>query len=172
MDMLEKYNILESSNSFSFLPMKPVQQSSKRLLLIILAAGIILTLFREMLDRTFFFALYIVLAYPFLYCLYDIIITANVRYTFDTSTNSIYRMSPVSAIKKIMKLDEAVIFISSEMGNWHYCLGARKSQFVKNYMISENFNSGKKSKQQQEIYESRILIKINDMIVSSPNSKS
>lgn len=172
MDIQEKYNIVETSNSFSFQPMKPLQQSSKRLLLIIVATGIILTLFREMLDKTFFFALYIVLSYPFLYCLYDIIITANVRYTFDTSNNLIYRMSPVSATKKIMKMDEAVIFISSEMGNWYYCLGARKSQFVKNYMISENFNSGKKSRQQQKIYENHILIKINYMIVSSQDSKS
>ncbi|CAD0005230.1 hypothetical protein [Flavobacterium chungangense] len=167
MNIREKYNIKENSNSFSFQPLKPLQKLSSWFLAGIFATAILLPLFREMLDETLFFALYILLAYGVIHSLYDILIRAKISYTFDLRANSVYRMSPVSEKKKIMKLEEAVIFVSSEMGSWHYSLGAKKSHFVKSYAISENFSSGKKSDAKQEIYEEQILMRINKMIDSA-----
>jgi len=166
MNIREKYNIEESLNLFSFQPTKPLQKLSQRMLAGIFAAAILLPLFREMLDEALFYALYILLAYGVAHSLYDIMITAKIRYTFDLRDNSVYRMSPFSAKKKIMKLEEAVVFVSSEMGSWHYSLGAKKSQFIKSYTLSENFGSGKKSDEKQEEYEKQILTKINNMIDS------
>ena len=164
MNIREKYNIEEKSNSFSFQPTKPSQQLSQRFLAGIFVAAIVLPLFREMLDEILFFALYILLAYGVIHSLYDIMIRAKIRYTFDVRDNSVYRMSPISAKKKIMKLDEAVIFVSSEMGSWHYSLGAKKSHFIKSYALSENFSSGKKSDEKQEAYDKQILMKISKII--------
>jgi len=166
MNIREKYNIEENLNWFSFQPTKPLQKLSQRMLAGIFAAAILLPLFREMLDEALFYALYILLAYGVAHSLYDIMITAKIRYTFDLRDNSVYRMSPFSAKKKIMKLEEAVFFVSSEMGSWHYSLGAKKSHFIKSYIISENFGSGKKSDEWQDVYEKQILTKINNMIDS------
>lgn len=166
MNIREKYNIEESLNLFSFQPTKPLQNVSQRMLAGIFAAAIVLPLFKEMLDEALFYALYILLAYSVAHSLYDIMFRAKIRYTFDMRDNSVYRMSPLSAKKKIMKLEEAVVFVSSEMGSWHYSLGAKKSQFIKSYTLSENFGSGKKSDEKQKEYEKQILTKINNMIDS------
>ncbi|MDR7212415.1 hypothetical protein [Flavobacterium piscis] len=171
MNIRERYNIEENSNCFSFQPQKPLQKLSQWFLAGIFVAAMILLLFREMLDETLFFALYILLAYGVFHSLYDIMIRAKIRYTFDLRDNSVYRMSPVSAKKKIMKLEETVIFVSSEMGSWHYSLGAKKSHFIKSYALSENFSSGKKSEQKQEEYEKQVLMKINKLTDSVQDSK-
>ena len=171
MNIREKYNSKENLNSFSFQPTKPSQKLSQRMSAGIFAGAIILPFFREMMDEAVFYALYILFAYGVIHSLYDIMIRAKIRYTFDVRDNSVYRISPVSAKKKIMKLDEAVIFVSSEMGSWHYSLGAKKSQFIKSYTLSENFGSGKKSEEKQEAYEKQILMKINKMIDSVQDLK-
>jgi hypothetical protein len=59
-----------------------------------------------------------------------------------------------------MNLDEVVIFQSSEMGSWHYKMGAKKKQFVKNYTISENFGSSKESDKNALEFEEQIILKI------------
>lgn len=164
MHIREKYNIKETTNCFIFEPLKPTQQLSKWFLAGIFAGAILLPLFQSYLDEVLFYSLYILLGYGVLHSLYDMMIRAKIQYTFDVSTNSVYRMSPVSAKKKILKLEEAVIFVSSEMGSWHYSIGARKSQFIKSYIISENFSSGRKSDERQTLFEDQILIKIQKMI--------
>jgi len=171
MNIREKYNIAENLNTFSFQPTKPSQKLSQWILAGIFAAAIVLPLFKEMLDEALFYALYLLMGYGIVHSLYDIFIRARIRYTFDVRDNSVYRMSPVSSKKKIMKLEEAVIFVSSEMGSWHYSLGAKKSHFIKSYPLSENFGSGKKSDEKQEVYDKQILMKINTMIDSVQDLK-
>nr|WP_315222672.1 hypothetical protein [uncultured Flavobacterium sp.] len=172
MNIRERYNIKETSDSFSFQPAKPLQKVSNWFLAGLFAGAIVLPSFREILDEAFFYALYILLACGALNSLYDMMIKAKILYTFDLKNNSIYRMSPFSANKKIMKLEQAVIFVSSEMGSWHYSLGAKKSHFIKSYVISENFGSGKKSEQKEEEYEKQVLMKINKLIDSVHASKN
>lgn len=43
------------------------------------------------------------------------------------------------------------------MGDWHYPRGSKKSQFVKNYIISENFVSNRKSDEKAMGFEKAIL---------------
>lgn len=56
-----------------------------------------------------------------------------------------------------MKLDEAIIFTSSESGDWHSSLGIKKKQFLKSYKISPNFGSEKTSRKRIKEYEEEIL---------------
>ncbi|WP_149206984.1 hypothetical protein [Flavobacterium johnsoniae] len=172
MNIREKYNITESAHSFSFQPVKPLQKISQWFLAGIIAAAIVLPFFEEKLGEVWFYSLYVLLAYGVLHSLYDIYIRARIRYTFDSRNNAVYKMTPLFPDKKIMKLEEAVIFVSSEMGSWHYSLGARKSHFIKNYFISENFSSGRKSDQKQAEYENHILVKLNQLTASVQSVQS
>lgn len=172
MNIREKYNIEETSNYFSFQPLKRLQKLSQWFLVGILFIAIVLPLFKYQLGEVLFYAIYVLLGYGVLHSLYDIFIRAKIKYTFDLKGNTIYRMSPISAKRKILKLEEAIIFVSSEMGSWHYSIGAKKSQFIKSYNISENFSSGKKSERKQMEYESKILEKIYQMIESAQTVKN
>ena len=164
MNIRDKYRIEENLNWFSLQPVKPLQNVSQWFLAGIFAAGILLALLGEILSEVMRYSIAVLLIYGVLHSLYDIVIRAKIRYTFDIRTNAVYRTIPFFSEKKIMKLEEAVIFVSSDMGSWHYSLGAKKSHFVKSYFISENFSSGKKSEQKQLEYEEQILVKIHKLI--------
>lgn len=164
MNIRNKYGIEENLNWFSLQPVKPLKNLSQWFLAGIFAAGILLALLGEILSEVMRYSIAVILICSVLHCLYDIMIRAKIRYTFDVRTNAVYRRIPFFSEKKIMKLDEAVIFVSSDSGGWYYSLGAKKSHFVKNYFISENFSSGKKSEQKQLEYEKQILIKIHKLI--------
>ncbi len=166
MNIREKYNIKETSSSFSFEPAKPRKKISQWFFYGTVVIAIALPLFARILNQVWYHSLFVLSAYGILHSLYDIYVRAGIRYTFDRQNNSIYRMVPFFSNKKIMKLNEAVIFVSSEMGSWHYSLGAKKSQFIKSYFISENFSSGKKSDEKQAQYENHILAVIYNMIDS------
>ncbi|QSW88785.1 MULTISPECIES: hypothetical protein [Flavobacterium] len=167
MKIWEKYNLQETSDHLIFQPFKPLQKLSQWFLIGIFIVAILFPLLRSYVDAVVLYSVYILLGYFFLHSLYDILIRAKITYTFDLKEKSIYRESPISKKRKILKLEEAVIFVSSEMGSWHYSIGARKSQFVKSYSISENFSSGKKSDRKQAEYENQILVKIQNMIDTS-----
>lgn len=99
-----------------------------------------------------------------------------IRYTFDRSTNEVYQRTLFVSKKKIMNLDELVIYKSSEMGTWQYKMGKKKSQFVKNYAIS-NYFSNKENNEKAVVYKREILNKIEQMAkmsssTISSNSKS
>ncbi|MBZ4037593.1 hypothetical protein K6T82_22720 [Flavobacterium sp. 17A] len=106
----------------------------------------------------------ILLVYFLLHNGFDIQVSTKIRYVFDTVNDTISVKSPLYSEKQIMKISEAVIFVQSEMGSWHYALGAKKSQFVKNHRISEFFGSGKKSNRRQDEYEKEVLAKIDKLI--------
>ena len=67
-----------------------------------------------------------------------------------------------------MALDELVIFTSSDQGGWHYAMGAKKKQFIKNYAISEDFGSGKRSQRLLGAYEAEVLEPILRISATSP----
>lgn len=94
------------------------------------------------------------------YVLTDLILRVPLRYTFDKPSNAIYRESPLLGRKQIMTMDEAVIITSSDSGDWHYSLGIKKKQFLKNYQISPNFGSSRASEQLASAYETEILAAI------------
>lgn len=89
----------------------------------------------------------------------ELLLYIPIRYTFDQSTNEMYQRTLFVSKKKIMNLDELVIYQSSEMGSWQYKMGKKKSQFVKSYAISTYF-SDKKNNEKVAAYEREILNKI------------
>lgn len=166
MNIQEKYNIEETLNTFSLCPKKPSLAMSWWFLVGIIAGIVILLFFGHRLDKAMRLAIYILMGYFVLHSLYDIKIGSKIRYTFDAKENAVFKSSPLRAKRKIMKLEEIVIFVHSEMGSWYYALGAKKSQFIKSYIISESFSSGKKSDIKQEAYENFVLTKIDKLQAS------
>lgn len=111
---------------------------------------------------------YALLVYLFLHGLYDFIFRVNVRYEFNKTSNAVYKTNIPFPRKRLMSLDELVIFTSSDQGGWHYAMGARKKQFIKNYAISEDFGSGKKSQRLLGAYEAEVLEPILRLSAASP----
>ncbi|CAM3733051.1 hypothetical protein [Flavobacterium chungbukense] len=164
MNVIERYNIEYTLNTFVLYPNKPSLQLLWWFLAGIIGGLLALFFLQDHLDEVMRWSICILLIYFVLHVLYDIKIGSKIHYIFDVSTNSIYKKSPLFSKKKIMQLDEAVIFTQSEMGSWYYALGAYKTQFIKNYRISEAFSSGRKSSERQEAYENFVLIKIDKLI--------
>ena len=115
------------------------------------------------------------MGYFILHSLYDIQIGSKIRYTFDAKENAVYKSSPLRAKRKIMKLEEIVIFIHSEMGSSYYALGVKKKQFIKSYIISEGFSGGEKCEIKQKAYENFVLMKIEklqDSVLKNTETKN
>jgi len=166
MNIQEKYNIEETLNTFSLCPKKPSLAMAWWFLVGIIAGILVLSFFDHRLDEAMRWAIYILMGYFVLHSLYDIQIGSKIRYTFDAKENAVYKSSPLRSKRKIMKLEEIVIFVYSEMGSWYYALGAQKKQFIKSYIISEGFSSGKKSETKQEAFENFVLMKIDKLQTS------
>jgi len=160
MEIRDKYNIEDSGTSLSIYPYRLYIYSSWQVIGGLTTAGIVLFFLRGLMDEVLWISLYVVIAYFILQNLYNVLVKANIRYTFCASANAVYRSTSFFQEKKIMTLDELVVFSSSEMGTWHYSIGAKKSHLVKNYTISEQFGSGSKSQEKQELFEHGILDKI------------
>ena len=104
------------------------------------------------------------------YILRDYFLKINIRYVFDRSTRSIYKSNPPFVSNKpVIRFDEMTIFTCSECGSWYYTMGIKQKQFLKNYCISEPFDSGKKSTQRQQDYERQILSKIEELVAINQN---
>ncbi|MDE5438658.1 hypothetical protein KRE40_03895 [Elizabethkingia meningoseptica] len=130
----------------------------------IIITAVILVVFREKLGEGGQILCIAIIAYFFIHGLIDIVFRLNVRYTFDKHDNAVYRDNFPFGRKKLMQLDEAVIFTSSESGDWHYSLRIKKKQFLKNYKISPRFGSGKISIRWAAEYEEKILFPIMDLL--------
>ncbi|MBC9933136.1 hypothetical protein [Chitinophaga qingshengii] len=89
--------------------------------------------------------------------LYDYLFHYNVGYEFDKYTNTVYKINPPFGKKKIMRLDEMVLFTQMVTGEWYYAIGIKKKQFLKNYKISPSFDDGKASKKMLIEFEEMVL---------------
>ena|SRR6218665_3059936 len=164
MNIRERYNIEYTTSTFTLYPNKASLQLSWWFLGGMVTGLVVLVFFENYLDKNIFWVIFTLLIYFMLHSLYDVKIGSEIHYIFDASENAVYKKNPFFLRKKIMKLDEAVIFVHSEMGSWYYALGADQSQFIKNYKISEGFSSGQKSLERQKAYENFILNKIANLI--------
>ncbi|MDR2284902.1 MAG: hypothetical protein LBE37_16935 [Sphingobacterium sp.] len=97
----------------------------------------------------------------------DFLFRIHVRYSFDLRTQSIYRQNLLWDRRRLMKLDEAVIFRSATCGIWHYSLGEKRKQFLKNYKISPDFGTGKEQEKYIAAYEDEILSPIITLLENS-----
>lgn len=82
-----------------------------------------------------------------LHLLCDLLFRIPVRYIFDKHNNSGYRENLFLGKRRLMSLEEAIIFTHSESGDWHYHLGLKKKQFLRSYKISAGFGFGKASRE-------------------------
>ena len=127
-------------------------------------AGIILFIFKEKLDQSSRFFFLAVISFLVIRLALEIAFIKNVHYIFDERSNSIYRENLPYKKRKLMAMDQAVIFTSSVSGEWHYSLGIKKKQFQKNYRISPSFGSGNVSQKRAQEYENKILMPIMDLL--------
>lgn len=164
MDIRERYQIEETSDSLVIYPYKPAVRTARLVIAGIIPAAIILFFFRDLIAKEIWASLYVIMAYGIVYSLYEIFIKADTSYTFDARAKAVFKNTRFEKGKKIIPLDEVVIFTSSESGSWRYAIGARKSQFIKNYVISEHFGGGRKSQERLETYEAVILEKIHQLV--------
>lgn len=160
----DKYQIEESYATFSFQPFHQYRSKSLGYALAILLFGGLSAYVMELENHTFLIISTTLLLSITGCWLKELVIYVPIRYTFNSSENAVYQRHIFSPKRKIMTLDEVVIFQSSEMGNWCYKMGKKKQQFVKNYTISEAFSSDKKREERRIAFERAILSKIRPMI--------
>lgn len=91
------------------------------------------------------------------YCMYDYIFNTNVKFLFDKTTRSIYKINGTFFKKRLMSFDEMTIINKTEYKTFEYAIGVKKKQFLKNYSISDTFTNSKKSKQKEQEYVEKIL---------------
>ncbi|MGY5252658.1 hypothetical protein [Sphingobacterium spiritivorum] len=118
---------------------------------------IVLILFAQQLGEGGRILCLAVIIYFILHGLYDILFRLNVRYIFDRYDRAVYRENSPFGRRKLMMFDEAVIFINADSGSWHYSLGIKRKQFLKNYKISPNYSNGKISEKHSMEFEEEIL---------------
>ena len=165
-DIRQRYNIVASAGSLSLRPYSHLVRSSRWLLVAAALLALVAPIVPDSIGEDGRLVLYVLSILLALHGLYTILIKAKIRYLFDASANGIFKSSLLNQHEKLMRLEDAVVFVSEESGGWHYALGAKKSHFVKSYSISEEFGAGHESQQQSQAYEEHILEKIQAMIAS------
>jgi len=164
----DKYKAEETPHSVSLQPYYHLRKSLFWFFIAMVAVSAGLFFFYHQLGEGGRVLGYSVLVYLFLHGLYDFIFRLNVRYVFDKPGNAVYKINTPFPKKRLMALDELVIFTSSDQGGWHYAMGAKKKQFIKNYAISEDFGSGKRSQRLLGAYEAEVLEPILRISATSP----
>ncbi len=166
MELTDKYQIEESNEKFSFRPFYYYKKGTLWYILgILILGGLCFYFYNQMSDALKIIGFGAILIALF-YLIKESLIYIPIQYTFDVAENAVYKSNLFVKNRKILKLDEVVIFQSSEMGSWQYAMGAKKSQFVKNYKISESF-SDKKNNKKLIAYETEILDKLELLILNS-----
>lgn len=161
----ERYSIVASVSTLSLKPYAHLVRRSRWLLVVAVLVALAIPVLSGSIGEDGRVVLYAVSVYLMLHGLYDIAIKAKIQYTFDASANGIFESNLLHQHKKLMRLDEAIVFVSEANGGWHYALGAKKSQFVKSYIISEEFDPGHESQRRLQVYEQDILAMINAIII-------
>lgn len=123
-------------------------------------------LFQEKLGKGALIFFQIIIASLLIHLLARLLFCIHFRYIFDMYTRSVYRKNLFGKRRRLMSFDEAVIFTKYESNDWHYSLGIRKKQFLKNYQISPDFSSGINSLKRSEEYEKEVLAPILELLES------
>jgi hypothetical protein len=156
MNIRERYNLEESEYGLVIYPHKPAVKLARWFVMGMIPGAVVLFFLKELVGEVIWYSLYVIMGYCVLLGLYEILVRAKVHYRFSVRDNAVYKSTVFYKDRKILQLDEVVVFTSSETGTWRYKMGARKSQFVKNYTISEDFGGRKK----HEAYEQEVLERI------------
>lgn len=157
MDIKQQLNVQVAPNSVTLQPNRRLKTSLIWITGIILVVGIGVAIFFPVLSegpKVLGIALVIYLAG---HGLFDYLFRYNVGYEFDKYTNTVYKINPPFGKKKIMRLDEMVLFTQTLSGEWYYAIGIKKKQFLKNYKISPSFDNGKASQKRLIEFEETVL---------------
>lgn len=161
MNVREKYRVEEASGTVSLRPHRQELKSLYWFFVVTVAIGVALLGVHRDVDEGWVVLGLGIMIYLTIHGLYDYFFRVNVRMTFDKAANVVYRHNPPFPSKTLMTLDEIVLFVRSEnSGTWHYAIGAKKTQFVRNYAISPDFGPGKLSELLASAYEEEILASI------------
>lgn len=125
---------------------------------------IVLILFKEKIGEGGRFCCLAVITYIIAHLLMTVFFRVPIRYIFDKYNNAIYREAKPFGRQQLMALKEATIFTRTQSGDWCYCLGKKKKQFLKSYTISPTFSSGKASQKLAKEYEEEILVSIMELL--------
>jgi len=174
MSIKDKLNLDRQIDSISFQPNKGIKRNLYWSAAVGFFAFVELAIFWQQLGVGGRLVCGCIITYVIIFGFIDITFRLHVRYTFDKASNAIYKENLILGKHRIMKMDEATIFQSSEIGEWHYSLGRRKKEFLKSYTISPSFFERKASELEAEEYEREILLPIIELIggdnVLSPHS--
>ncbi|WP_051882282.1 hypothetical protein [Chryseobacterium soli] len=125
---------------------------------------LVFLVFKEKIGEGGRFCYLAIIACIIAHLLITVLFRVPVRYIFDKDDNAIYRETKPFGRRQLMLLDEAIIFTRTESGDWYYCLGKKKKQFLKSYKVSPIFSSGKASQKRAEEYEVEILAPIMELL--------
>ena len=156
MNVTDRYKFEENGSEISFMP----NYNFLRTLLWWLAFGVIAFMviiyyFMDKMSGANFKIVFGVWVICMIYLLFDLFFKVPVKYIFDKSQKCIYKKRFIAT--KIMDFDEMTYFISDESGSFHYAIGKKRNQFVKNYRISNYFSGSKASIRREEEYIKEIL---------------
>jgi len=163
--MKDRYQIEETSCRFSFMPFYHHRAKFKwYIILILLFVGLLVNYYKPM-NGIIFLTCSTLLILTIWIFLKELLLYIPIRYTFDVTKNEVYQRNLLISQRKIMFLDEMVIYKSFEMGSWQYKIGKKKSQFVKSYVISEYFY-GQSDNEKSIAYDLKIVNKLEKMVAS------
>ena len=97
---------------------------------------------------------------------YDFLFHFNVTYLFDQGTREVYRKIPGLYTYVLMSFEEVYIIHVQEDGLLHYALSHKQNKFGKSYAISQPFGSNRKSRERKEMFETEVLVILEDFIRS------
>lgn len=157
MSLKDKLNVEITPDSVSLQPNRRLVSSFAWYAGITATIAVILAVFYLRLSESGRVVCIALMIYFVGHSLVDYLFRFNVRYEFDKKTNAIYKVNPPFGKKRLMALDEMVIFTKSGSGEWYYAMGRKKQQFVRNYKISPAFGGGKTSDKSAAEFEETIL---------------
>lgn len=96
------------------------------------------------------------------YLMVDLVFRVPVKYIFDKREKSIYRKHFTT--KKIMNFDEMTYFINEDSGGYYYAIAKKRSQFIKNYKVSNYFSGSQSSREKENEFLQKILYPVLDAL--------
>ncbi|WKK59913.1 hypothetical protein [Sphingobacterium sp. BN32] len=157
MSIRDKVNFEKQIDSISLQPNRGIKNNLYWSAITGFVALVAATVFWQQIGVGGRLVCFAIIAYVIIFGIIDITFRLNVRYIFDKASHAVYKENSIFGKRKIMNFEEATIFQSSEIGEWHYTLGIKKKQFLKSYTISPSFFANKASEREAEEYDREIL---------------
>ncbi|QJB37968.1 hypothetical protein HF324_08945 [Chitinophaga oryzae] len=157
MGLKDKLNVVISPGRISLQPNRRLVSSLAWYAGIIAVVAIFLAIFYVRIGEAGRIVCYALMIYFVGHGLVDYMFRFNVRYEFDRETNAVYKENPPFGRKRLMALDEIVIFTRSSSGEWHYAMGKKKQHLIRSYKVSPAFGGGKAQEQLAAEFEETIL---------------